>query len=309
MLASLASLAALAYIFVKPMALFDSHAHVAFKQFDADRAAVIGRAHAAGLTGWLEVGTDVASSQRAVELAMKQTGVFATVGVHPSDIGEVTEADWVTLEAMLAQECVVAVGEVGIDFYRGGTLKPQLRVLERFVRLAREHSLPVVFHVRDAPQNPSQPPLIRGGEQEKNSPPDKGESEGVLTHNAHDALIQYLESLPLDARPRGVIHTFSGTSAQAQQYLALGLYLSFSGVVTFKNAGDMAEAAKTVPLDRFLIETDCPFLAPQQYRGQRNEPAYVRFVAEKVAELRGESVEAISEASWRNAQRLFALPQ
>jgi len=255
---------------------FDTHAHVSLDQFDNDRSEVISRARAAGLQGWLEVGTDLAQSRLAVETANKETGVFATVGVHPSDIGDLTEATWQELSVLLAQDCVRAIGEVGLDYYRGGTKEQQLPILDRFRVLAQMSDLPMVFHIRD------------------------GENA-----SAHEDVLEWLEALPTESMPRGVMHTFSGTAAQAERYLALGLYLSFSGVVTFKNAGDVSVVASSAPLDRILIETDCPFLAPMPHRGKRNEPAYVTLVAEKIASLRGISVLELAQHTTQNAAGLF----
>lgn len=260
------------------IAMFDSHAHVLYDSFDADRDQVIARARAAGLSGWLEVAIDVPTSEQVVALAQKEAGVFATVGVHPSDIGTLTPDGWATIENLVTQPRVVAVGEVGLDFYRGGTAQEQLPILQRFVSLATQHALPVVFHVRDS-------------------------ADGSAS--AHDAMINFLESIPVSERPQGVMHTFSGNAAQAEKYLALGMYLSFSGVVTFKNAGPIATVATTMPFDRLLIETDCPFLAPEPYRGQRNEPAYVKLVAEKIAALRNIGVAEIEKATDANAKTLF----
>ncbi len=260
------------------IAMFDSHAHMHYDSYNEDRDQVIARSRAAGLSGWLEVAVDVATSQQAVALAQKEAGVYATVGVHPSDIGTLTPDGWETIESLVTQPQVVAVGEVGLDFYRGGTAQEQLPILHRFVALAVKHSLPVVFHVRDS-------------------------ADGNAS--AHDAMINFLESLPANERPQGVMHTFSGGEAQAERYLALGMYLSFSGVVTFKNAGPIATVATTMPLNRLLIETDCPFLTPEPHRGQRNEPAYVALVAEKIAALRKISVAEIERATDANAQVLF----
>ena len=266
--------------------MFDSHAHVTFEQFAADREAVLNRAGQAGVTGWVEVGTDVASSGRAAAFARQYTGrpphqvaVWASAGVHPSDIAALTEEGWAELTQLADEEVVVAIGEVGLDFYRGGTAEQQVPVLERFIDLAVTKQLPVIFHVRDA-------------------------AKGA---NAHDELLQLLAGLPISRRPRGVIHTFSGTEAQAEAYLQLGLHLSFSGVVTFDNAGEVAAVAGSMPLHRMLIETDCPFLAPAPHRGQRNEPAYVHLVAQKIAELRGTSPDQVIAQTAANTQELFGL--
>jgi len=258
--------------------MIDSHAHVAFDQFDEDRDEVIERSEAAGVHGWLEVGTDVAQSRRAVLLAGVHKDVRATVGVHPSDVAGLVESDWRELEVLLDDDVAVAVGEVGLDYYRGGILAEQLPVLEQFVQLAVRRGLPVVFHVRNGAKR-----------------------------NAHDDLLTYLGRLSEAERPPGVMHTFSGTVAQAKEYLSLGMYLSFSGVVTFKNAGELTAVAKLVPENRFLIETDCPFLAPMPHRGQRNEIAYVALVAKRLAELRGVSLDEIARVTEENTRRFFGM--
>lgn len=258
--------------------MFDSHAHVMFPTLDADRVAVIERARKAGLFGWLEVGTDMAQSRKAVELASKEEGVYATVGVHPSDIAELNEDVWAEIAGLMSNQRVKAIGEVGFDFYRGGKEVEQVPVLRRFLKLAHDKNLPVVFHVRDGKDV-----------------------------SAHEALLRLLSEYSPNTRPKGVMHTYSGSVEQAKQYLELGMHLSFSGVVTFKNAGELLEVAKMVPKDRFLIETDCPFLAPEPYRGKRNEPAYVRLVAQKLADIRGATVDDIEKQTDANARQLFNL--
>lgn len=254
--------------------MIDSHAHVAFYQFDGDREAVIARAREANVK-WIEVGTDIEQSKKAITLHD-----WVTVGVHPSDIAE--GVDWEEVRRLAAAPNVVAIGEVGIDLHHQDNLEEQLEALTKFVGLAREKDLPVVFHVRNPVKSP-------GG--------DHGAS-------AHDEMIKFLRE---HQGIEGVMHTFSGTKQQAQQYLELGMYLSFSGVVTFPNAGEIAEVAKTMPLDRMLVETDCPFLAPQPVRGKRNEPAYVKYVVEKIAQLRGISSEEVEKATEENTRNLFRL--
>ncbi len=261
--------------------MFDSHAHVLFDSFDSDREEVINRAREAGLSGWLEIATDVEGSNKAIAFAQQHEGVYATVGVHPSDIANFKESDWAEIEELLRHPKVVAVGEVGLDYYRGGTKEEQLPILQRFIALAITHQKPVVFHVRDGKEK-----------------------------SAHQDMIEFLHKYREELRPAepwrsGVMHTFSGNQAQAEAYLELGMYLSFSGVVTFKNAGGTADVARTMPLDRLLIETDSPFLAPEPYRGKRNEPAYVKLVAEKIAQLRGISVEEVDEATSQNVKQLL----
>jgi len=262
--------------------MIDSHAHMAFSQFDEDREEVVSRAWEAGVEGWIEVGTDIGSSKKAIELARSGRGqplrVWATVGVHPSEAEGLNEEDWEKLRKLVKEKEVVAVGEVGVDLYRGGSWQKQLKALRRFIELANRNNLPVIFHVRS--------------------------SDRV---DAHNEIIDLLSSYSDSERPLGVMHSFSGTWQQAEKYLELGMYLAFNGVVTFKNAGETAEVASRAPLNRMLIETDCPFLAPEPHRGKRNEPAYVRLVAEKIAELKGLSFDDVALATGNNTRQLFAV--
>lgn len=256
--------------------MFDSHAHVAFSLFDADREEVIARLQPASVTGWIEVGTDQEQSRWAVALAEQYVNCWATVGVHPDNVAELNEAVWQELTQLIMRKKVVAVGEVGFDFFREGKREVQELVLRQFVELAQRVKKPIVFHVRD------------------------GEA------SAHNAMLEFLRNYSDSERPRGVIHTFSGNEEQAKQYLELGMHLSFSGVITFpKKAEVIQEVARTAPPDRILIETDCPFLTPEPFRGQRNEPSYVRFVAEKLAQLRGVTLAEIDRVTEKNTKRLF----
>lgn len=275
--------------------MIDSHAHLAYPgSYDKDLPEVLQRMTSANVRGWVEIGTDLEQSRRALALAQRHNNSWATVGVHPSDIPVKPASaarhgaggvDWDAIEELLAQPKVVAVGEVGFDFYRTpadqkSTAKDQQwKVLTKFVELAKQRDLPMVFHVRDT----------------------------AGTYDAHETMIEFLQSLPVQQRPSGVIHTFSGTKQHAKEYLELGVHVSFSGVVTFKKAGEIAEVAATMPLDRVLIETDCPFLAPEPHRGQRNEPAYVALVADRVAQLRKISFEEVDQTTEENTRRLFNL--
>lgn len=252
--------------------MIDSHAHLAFSAFDNDRAEVIARLDPVGVHGWIEVGTDIEQSRKAVALAEQYEQCWATVGVHPDSVKELDEVAWVELEKLAQHKKVVAIGEVGFDFFRQGTWEVQEPVLRRFVALAQKVHRPVVWHVRDA----------------------------------HAAMLEFLASYSDKERPHGVIHTFSGNKVQAEQYLKFGMYLSFSGVLTFPKKAEIVQAvACAAPLERILVETDCPFLAPEPFRGKRNEPSYVRLVAEKLAQLRGLSVERIDRATAKNTKRLF----
>lgn len=257
--------------------MFDSHTHVAAEQFDQDRAEVIARAKQSGVEGWIEIGTTVSESRAAIELAQANENVFASVGVHPGEVAHLNEADWFELERMLTESKVVAVGEVGLDFHRGGTVETQLPALKRFLSLAADKKMPVIFHVRS-------------GEQD-----------------AHAILLDTLRQLPVSQRPAGALHMFSGTLEQAREYLSLGCYISISGIVTFKNAGELIEVARQVPLEKLLVETDAPYVAPEPCRGQRNEPAFVRYVIEKIAALRGLSFGAVEKTTAENAERVFGI--
>lgn len=251
--------------------MIDSHAHVSAQQFDTDRIDVIARCRDVGVR-WIEVGTNLADSKKALEFP------YASVGVHPNSIAGLTDTDWEELASLAEHGNCYAIGEVGLDFSRGGNLEDQQIVLKRFIALAQIKNLPMIFHVRSG--------------------------NGI---DAHLELIRILKEYVDTDRPAGVIHTFSGTIAQAQKYVALGMMISFSGVITFKNAGELPEVAKTIPLENILAETDCPFLTPEPHRGKRNEPMYVKYVIQKIAELRGLSFEEIEQATEQTAKRLFGI--
>lgn len=258
--------------------MFDAHAHVAFSHFDKDRDEVITRAREAGMTGWLEIGTDIPQSKRAIALAEKEEGVYASVGVHPTDAHTITPEIWEEVKTLAQHPQVKAVGEVGLDFYHKDNFEQQKDVAMRFMHLAHELDLPIIFHVRSG-----------------------------VDHDAHDEMLYLLSRFEPGDRPVGIVHTFSGTADQARKYLEFGSYISFSGVLTFANAGQIVDAALWAPLDRILIETDCPFLAPAPYRGKRNEPAYVKLVAEKLGEIRKLPASEIIARTEKNARRVLKI--
>jgi len=262
---------------VTPPALVDSHAHVAEAEFGADRAAVFARAAAAGVTAIVCVGATghVGSNGPAVALAGEHEGVrvVASVGIHPHDAATADDAAFETLRDLAGRPGVVAMGETGLDYhYDHSPRAAQLAAFARTAALARELRMPLVVHVRDA----------------------------------HADALGVLRAEPLGPAG-GVIHCFTGAKSDVAPYLDLGLHLSISGIVTFRNAETLREAARAVPLDRLLIETDSPFLAPVPNRGKRNEPAYVRLVAEALARLRGEPLDVLAQATTANALRLFGL--
>jgi len=254
--------------------LIDTHAHLDFPQYDGDRDAVLRRAWEAGLTGIVTVGTDAASARRAVGLAEAAPRVHAAVGLHPHEAARLAD-EWEELARLARHPRVVAIGETGLDYhYPDPPPDRQREAFRRQVRLARELGLPVIVHARDA----------------------------------YDEVLRILEEEGV-AEVGGVMHCFAADARVAEEALALGLHVSFSGIVTFRNAYQVREAAAWVPLERLLVETDCPFLSPHPYRGQRNEPARVGLVVEEIARLRGLEAAAVARQTGENAVRLFRLPQ
>ncbi|HEV7473283.1 MAG TPA: TatD family hydrolase [Pyrinomonadaceae bacterium] len=257
----------------------DSHAHVDGPEFDADRDQVLERARDAGVSAILNVGTGDPHSgafERALELAEKHQDVYAAIGVHPHDARLFDEkAEQLIHDLIRQSRRVIAWGEIGLDFhYDNSPREVQLKVFQRQLQLARGAKLPVIIHTREA------------------------EAE----------TIEILKSEWSGSGLAGVMHCFSGSLELAQQAVELGFAISFSGIITFKKADDLRAVAKQVPLDRLLIETDCPFLAPVPYRGKRNEPAYVVEVARCLSDLRGISLEQVAEATTNNFTHVFSLP-
>lgn len=255
--------------------LFDSHTHLDDPQFDLDRDTLIQSLPAAGLYGCLTCGCDADSSRFCLELAQKYPFVHAAAGIHPHDAGKEKPGDLDQIKALLREKEVVAVGEIGIDHYYDFCPRDvQRSLLIRQMDLAFEMDLPVILHVRDA----------------------------------HGAMMEILRERK-GRIPRGVMHCFSGSAETAEEYQALGFYISFSGSVTFKNAKKLVRAAQAVAKDRLMIETDCPSLSPEPYRGQRNDPGKVAFICAALAVIRKESYEEVARRSTDNACLLFGLPR
>jgi len=258
--------------------LIDTHTHLDDARFDGDRDAVITRAREAGVEAFITIGCDLATSRAAVSLADRYPFIYATVGVHPHEVKCIGD-DWYDELRRLAQHPkVVAYGEIGLDYhYNHSPPKLQRDRFREQVCLARELRLPLVIHTREAQED-----TIKILKEEKGS------------------------------EVGGVFHCFSGDAWLAKDALNLGFFLSFSGVVTFQNATMLRDIMKTVPMDRLLVETDCPYLTPAPHRGKRNEPAYVKLIAEKIAELKGStepmSVQEVEGLTSQNACRLFKIP-
>lgn len=248
---------------------FDSHAHLDDERFDIDRDSVISSLKEEGISHYINIGANMASSQKSIELSEKYDFVYAAVGVHPHDAESMTEDDLLLLEKMLTHEKVVALGEIGLDyFYDNSPRDIQKKWFIRQMELAKKTNMPVIIHCRDA----SSPCL------------DIMKKSGITN---------------------GVMHCFSGSQETAAEVLALGWYISFSGSVTFKNAKNLRKAAEIVPIEKMFIETDSPYLAPEPMRGRRNYPAYVKHVAEKIAEIKGISVEEVAKITQENAKKFF----
>lgn len=267
------------------MTLVDTHAHLYLDAFDPDREAVLARARAAGLEAILLPAVDAASIRAALDLAERHRGLcYAMTGVHPSYVREASEADWQAVEALARHPRVVAVGESGLDYYWDRSFVDlQHAALRRQARLAMAADLPLVLHNRD-----------RDGRD--------GSSRDLIA-----ILHEERAAHPHGDRLRGVFHCFGGPAWLAEEALALGFHLGVGGSLTYRN-GAVAAALEGVPLERIVLETDAPYLAPVPHRGRRNEPAHVVLVAERLAALRGLAVDDVARVTTAAARSLFRLP-
>ncbi|ETX02450.1 MAG: hypothetical protein ETSY1_03510 [Candidatus Entotheonella factor] len=253
--------------------MIDSHSHIYTDRYRDDRDAVIARALAAGVTQLLQVGCDLEDSRLAIALSERVCGMYASVGVHPHAASTVTPDVLDALQALTPHPKVLAWGEIGLDFYYDNSPRDvQQAAFEVQLERAGQCALPVVIHTRDA------------------------ESETLAILQRH----------PI-ARG-GHVHCFTGTPEMAEELLELGFHIGFTGIVSFKNADTVREALRRVPLERLLIETDSPYLAPKPHRGKRNEPAFVVHVAEAIAEVKGVPVADVAAHSTRNFYQLYAKP-
>lgn len=254
--------------------LVDTHTHLNDAKFSEDCESVIARAREVGVTRMINMGDTLASSERAVTLAEAHEGLYAGVGIHPEEAFEMTAREDDILAAWATKPEVVAIGEIGLDYYwekDPDKRRLQQRIFIRQLDLARQLHLPVCIHDRDA----------------------HGDTLAILKREARGI--------------RGVLHCYSGSLEMARELLKLGWYLGVDGPLTFKNAAKLPEIVRAMPLERLLVETDAPYMAPVPMRGKRNEPSFVRFVAAKVAELRGLSFEEVARVTTCNAENLYAL--
>ncbi len=252
---------------------FDSHAHLDDRKFADDRDAVIEEILDSGVDFVMNAGSDMDSSMRSIVLAKRYPFIYAAVGVHPSDVRAMTEGDIDTLRSLAAEEKVMAIGEIGLDYHYDNIDKEAQKFwFDRQMQLAAELEMPVIIHDREA----------------------------------HGDCMEILKKYDL-TKTGGVLHCFSGSLEMAQQAIKMGMYISFAGPVTYKNSAKLKEIASVLPVDRMLIETDSPYLPPQPYRGQRNTPAYVGLVAQEIAQLRGMDTAEVAKITSDNAKRLFKI--
>jgi TatD DNase family protein len=252
----------------------DTHAHLCYPDLRDDLPAILERAKAAGVDRVVSIATTLDDARQTLELTRRSEGVFATVGLHPGEIPNVSLCDMKELAVLASEPKVVAIGETGLDYYRSKDhAQKQKDLLWAQLALAKERRLPVVIHNRSAEAD----------------------------------LLEILRAHEPGFRPWGVMHCFSGDEKFARECLEIGLFISFTGILTFKNAEPLRAVAKQLPLDQVMLETDAPYLAPVPHRGKRNEPAFVPYIAEVLAGIKGVSVEEVARVTTDSARRLFQL--
>ena len=250
--------------------LFDTHAHLDDARFDEDRESVIGSLQNAGISLVVNVGADMEGSRASVALAERYDFIYASVGVHPDETGSLTEADMETLAQYAARPKVVAIGEIGLDYHWMASDKDtQTAFFRRQIQLAKEVDKPIIVHDREA----------------------------------HGDTLELLQAL----QPKGVVHCFSGSKEMAKEIIKLGMYIGLNGVATFKNARKALEVVETIPLERLVLETDCPYLAPEPCRGQRNNSALIPHIAARIGQVLGLSPQAVLRQTAENARALYGL--
>lgn len=250
--------------------IFDTHSHYDDRRFDADRDGLISSLFANGMSGIIHAATDIASSEFGIEQSRKYERYYASVGIHPENADSVASGYIDSLRLLAQSEKVVAIGEIGLDYhYEGYDKASQIELFTSSVELANELSLPVIVHCRDA----------------------VGDCMEILKR----------------LKPKGVMHCYSGSPETARELLDLGMYIGFTGAITFKNAKKAAEVLKILPLDRLLLETDCPYMAPEPLRGKRCDSSMIRFTAQRAAEIMGVESDELLAATEENAVRVFGI--
>ncbi|MBZ4646114.1 MAG: TatD DNase family protein [Petroclostridium sp.] len=252
---------------------FDSHAHYDDRRFDVDREILLESMKQKGVSYILNAASNIATSLECINLAENYDFIYASVGVHPHDVGDISENAMGLLADLAKNPRVVAVGEIGLDYYYDHSPREVQRYwFRRQIQLAKELDLPVIIHNRDA----------------------HADSMEIVTSEDISSI-------------GGVFHCFSGSWEMAKKLLEMGIYISIAGPITFNNAVKSIEVVKNLPIDKLLIETDCPYLTPIPHRGKRNDSTYIRYTAEKIAEIKGITVEEVAERTMENTKRLFRI--
>lgn len=250
--------------------IFDSHAHYTDKAFNDDRENMLGSLRESGICGVINCGADIESSVFSVELANKYDYIFAACGIHPEEADKIPENHIEILKNLARNEKCVAIGEIGLDYYwRQDNKEKQKELFENQILLSKELDLPIIVHDREA----------------------HGDTLEILKKH----------------KPKGVLHCFSGSAEMAKEVLKLGMYIGLGGALTFKNARKAVEVAEMLPLDKLLLETDCPYMAPVPFRGKRNYSGYIPYIAEKIAEIKGIDPQTVLDITSENAKKLFDL--
>ncbi len=253
--------------------IFETHAHYDDRAYDRDRDKIIRLLKEEGIAPIINVGASLTSTETSVKLAHEYDHVYAAVGVHPSDCADMTDKDIEWLRELTGDDKVVAIGEIGLDYHYDEPDKNiQKKWFEKQLDLAKETGLPVIVHSRDAAQD----------------------TLDILSKEEHRGI-------------RGIIHCFSYSQELAREYVKMGYYIGIGGVVTFKNGRKLHEIARTIPLENIVVETDCPYLAPEPYRGRRNSSAYLTYIIERIAQLREMSYEEVERATYENSALLYGV--
>lgn len=255
--------------------LFDTHTHIDQEEFDANRSEVLDRARDARVSQIIAVGCTAAASRKCLEIADEFDGVYAAVGIQPNYVAEALPEDWSVIEELSTKPGVVAIGETGLDrHWDYAPFDLQQDYFDRHMRLAEKLELPFIVHMRDCDED----------------------------------ILEMLRAARKRGKLKGIMHSFTGSPEMAAECVEMGMHISFAGMVTYKNAQDLRDCVRTIPEDRLLIETDCPYLSPVPVRGKKpNEPAYLKHTAACIAEQRGVTLELLSETTTSNAQKLFGL--
>jgi TatD DNase family protein len=253
--------------------LIDTHCHLDFKDFDDDRRDVLKRARDIGVKAIINVGSSMEGTEGSMRIARDNDFIYASIGIHPHEADNVSENDLKLFKGFINKPKVVAIGEIGLDYYRNISSKEnQKKLFISMLEIAKDSGLPLIIHNRES----------------------------------HEDMISILKSI-MGSSLKGAMHCFSGDEAFLKTCLDMGFFISFTCNITYKNAGKLREIVKLVPMDRLLIETDAPYLSPRDFRGKRNEPAYVRYAAEEVARIKNMSFEEVAKITTRNAKQLFKI--